>query len=93
MLQRKTKLVSTETIEISMETKKFLEGISKRSGFTVGDLIEISWANGFEKNIIYPKECKSCALENWRDEIGHTYEMYEVEVDTCIHCGASGGAF
>ncbi len=93
MLKRKVKPDAMMTIAVTPEIKQFLQDTSKRSRLSVGDLIVMSWGNGFDRNTIYPKYCTTCKRENWRDEEGIVYMLYDVEVDSCMYCGAEGDDF
>ncbi len=89
LLKRKEKTDTSITIEVSTRTKKSLESISERSGIAPGDLLVICFRNVLKLGLIQPHYCKSCKRENWRDEKGVFYEMFEVKGDeNCAFCGS-----
>ena len=93
MMKRKITPDVSVTIKLTAETEAFLQNISDRSGLSIGDIIILSWGNGFERNTVYPKVCGTCGRENWRDEVGVVFKLYEMDVDACVYCGSDGDGF
>ncbi len=89
LLKRKEEVDTSMLIQVSVRTETLLKKISERSGIAAGDLLVICLHNVIKSGLIQPHYCKSCERENWRDEQGVFYEIFEVaDRDRCAFCGS-----
>ncbi len=86
MKKRKVSLTKLEVLPVSKSTKDWFMHTSSRWGIPVSDLLEIICYNIRKEPIFDCLKCKFCGKENWRDNAGLIYEMYEVKEGKCTAC-------